>query len=550
MTADAAPTYTEILDTLGRFAAYDGPWQALRDLQPLLRERTAELRERQSRADGLLLVALVGGSGVGKSTLLNALAGDELAAMSEFRPCTSVPTVYHPPGAELPFEGWHTRSGSALEHLVLVDTPDSDTVVREHREIVVQALAVCDLVLVCGSPEKYLDDATWSLLEPLKSERAFVLVETKADDRTEPVLPHWTRAFADRGFRAAAGFRVNALRAFERKLRGGDPGPGEHDFSGLEAFLRDELTAEQVRRIKRSNTLGLLRKTLDGLAGLADAEEESLAGLENACDQGRLDTASGAARLLEDRFFSEPHLWVHALDAEVCARARGFLGTLHRLLAFLRAAPMRLARWLPGVGGGSAGRRVAGALASDAGTEAPLGLADQAVETLYIEARGRLRLAFTQGRFGLGDDQAALGAFRASLDETVGRVLRGSGRDRIARRAAALTAWPVAILADAPFVAFLGFFGYTVVRAFFTGLLLSGSYFLHAGTVLAILAIVELGAYHIAVRMLARGARRAVVRELRATLHATLDPFPEERRALGEARALVREIRALAGKLP
>ena len=89
------------LAQLEALAQYDGPWDALRDARATLAPRVEELRERMGQQDDVLVVALVGGSGVGKSTLLNALAGDTLAKMSEYRPCTTHPTVYHPPGMAL-----------------------------------------------------------------------------------------------------------------------------------------------------------------------------------------------------------------------------------------------------------------------------------------------------------------------------------------------------------------------------------------------------------------------------------------------------------------
>ncbi len=255
----------DVVTRLDSLAAYAGPWQPLRDEARLLSERVRELREREQRLDDLLVVAIVGGSGVGKSTLLNALAGDELAKTSEFRPCTSVPTVYQPPGATIKFEGWDVVTGSALEHLILVDTPDSDTIVREHRARVIEALEQCDLILICGSPEKYLDEATWSLLRPLQRERTLVCVETKAQTEVPSIREHWLGRLREQGFEVAEYFHVSARRSFDRKLRGGAPGPDEFDFERLEQYLRRELTREQVSRIKRSNAAGLLTKSLGRL---------------------------------------------------------------------------------------------------------------------------------------------------------------------------------------------------------------------------------------------------------------------------------------------
>ncbi|MBM3290031.1 MAG: hypothetical protein FJY92_07765, partial [Candidatus Hydrogenedentes bacterium] len=245
---------------LEALAEYSGPWRPLRDETPLLRARVKELREREERLDGMLVVVLAGGSGVGKSTLLNALAGDQLAPTSEYRPCTSAPAVYQPPGSSFGPDGWTRVYGSALEHLIVIDTPDSDTVVRQHRDSVIAALRQADVVLVCGSPEKYLDEATWSLLRPLQGERTLVCVETKADLETESVRDHWIERMRGQGFHVSQYFRVSPRRTLDRKLTGKTAAESEFDFPRLEAFLHDELNAEQARRIKRSNAYGLLTK--------------------------------------------------------------------------------------------------------------------------------------------------------------------------------------------------------------------------------------------------------------------------------------------------
>lgn len=169
-------------------------------------------------------------------------------------------------------------SGSALENLVIVDTPDSDTIIHEHRERVVDVLRRCDLILMCADSEKYLDEATWSLLRPLPGERSVVCVETKAHERGSEKA-HWLTRLQEQGFAVAGYFRVCALRSLDRKLGGGKPGEDEYEIPALEDFLQHELTKERIGRIKRANVAGLLSKTAGALeerigpvaSGLANA---------------------------------------------------------------------------------------------------------------------------------------------------------------------------------------------------------------------------------------------------------------------------------------
>jgi energy-coupling factor transporter ATP-binding protein EcfA2 len=130
----------------------------------ILLKQAAEARRliagMQARLSRRLVVTIVGPSGSGKSTLLNALAGvDELSTTGHERPTTrqpvalskdieSVRQVLGP----LVDQGLQVRTSPAaesLEHLVLVDTPDTDSTARDaHLAVLLRAIELSD-VLIC-----------------------------------------------------------------------------------------------------------------------------------------------------------------------------------------------------------------------------------------------------------------------------------------------------------------------------------------------------------------------------------------------------------------
>lgn len=121
-------------------------------LQPLER-----LVARPGSSDGLI-VAIVGASGVGKSTIVNALADARVVTAGPLRPTTSEVAVWGSVDtAYLP--GIRISDPEPVADLALVDTPAAE----HYPEAVSEVLDLVDAVIFVTSPERYADAITETL---------------------------------------------------------------------------------------------------------------------------------------------------------------------------------------------------------------------------------------------------------------------------------------------------------------------------------------------------------------------------------------------------
>jgi hypothetical protein len=130
------------------------------------RETLAAARTRLGFPGTAFVCALAGGTGAGKSSLLNALAGREVSRPGPTRPVTDEPVAWVPAdaAAELgPLLRWVgvervvSHADPRFIDLCLLDLPDYDSVEAAHRATVDQVLPRVDAVCWVLDPEKYND---------------------------------------------------------------------------------------------------------------------------------------------------------------------------------------------------------------------------------------------------------------------------------------------------------------------------------------------------------------------------------------------------------
>ena len=132
-------------------------------LEPL-RSHADDIRQRRGFLGETLVLAIAGGTGTGKSSLLNALAGEVITSVSVLRPHTDEPLAVIPENPEPAVTVLLDTLGIAYRHehsgftrTALIDLPDVDSIAEWHRERVEDLIPRVDGVIWLFDPDKYRD---------------------------------------------------------------------------------------------------------------------------------------------------------------------------------------------------------------------------------------------------------------------------------------------------------------------------------------------------------------------------------------------------------
>jgi energy-coupling factor transporter ATP-binding protein EcfA2 len=296
-------------------------------------------RLRQSGAP--ILVALVGSTGAGKSTLMNSLVGTQVSNTGTRRPTTNSPVLACHPGdsrwfAEnvfLPTLPRVRQQGLAMpgrdgllvlaenegmpEGVALLDTPDIDSVVQAHREFAHQFLDASDLWLFMTSAARYADAAVWELLQQARDRDASlaIVLSRVAPDAARQLSAHFGAMLEANGLGGVQRFMIA-----ETVLTDGMLPP---EIYGPVRKWLDDTSARQERRVAvlTQTMSGVLDTFRDRVPDLAAQVDTQLALRSELRSQASSSFEAGLAE------FDEATRNGSLLRGEILARWQDFTGT-------------------------------------------------------------------------------------------------------------------------------------------------------------------------------------------------------------------------------
>ncbi len=288
----------------------------LGELRDWLVRLEAPEEQRKALADSIeqleepFLLVVVGEFNAGKSAFINALLGQKVLEEGITPTTARIGLLRHGEemGREVTAAGLEslTAPSEILRDLVIVDTPGTNAVLREHEALTREFVPRADLVLFVTSSDRPFAESERAFLEAIRAwGKKVIVVVNKADLLESPDdvsrVVTYVRDQAQRtlGF-APEVFALSARRALQARLDGDEVAL---DASGLESFeARVTATLDEGERfrLKLQNPLGVGRRVHGEVAAVVDGRLRVLEGDLDTLETVEADLAARRADLERD----------------------------------------------------------------------------------------------------------------------------------------------------------------------------------------------------------------------------------------------------------
>lgn len=261
----------DLMARLQHWAEHRSDWEPIRQAQAFLKRLLQRLDRLRGRLEAPLVVGTFGGTGVGKSSLVNALVGEEVVQVGRQRPTTTQPTLLvHPEidlkSLDLPLEELQIVRCETpwMRDWLLIDCPDPDTseaaTPTSNLARLQRILPCCDVLLYVSTQQKYRSAQVSKELAQAAESAKVVFVQSHAD-KDDDIRADWRRQLEPR-YHVADMFYLDSRQALH-DLKAGLTPNGE--YLRLRELLQRELASGQRVRIRRENLFGLVQAGLQRL---------------------------------------------------------------------------------------------------------------------------------------------------------------------------------------------------------------------------------------------------------------------------------------------
>ena len=221
-----------------------------------------------------LIVAFMGGTGVGKSSLLNRLAGKAIAKAGIVRPTSREVTLFHhrsvvmehlPEQLPLSKINISQHEDEEKKNIVWIDMPDFDSTEQSNKQLVLQWLPYIDVLIYVVSPERYRDEKAWRLLLSEGARHAWLFVFNQWDRGRLEQYQDFNRQLLKAGFVEPIMFKTACAE-----------GRQADEFVLLESTivsLATEHVVEQLEQRGLQVRKDELRKKLQSVSGFLGFEQ-------------------------------------------------------------------------------------------------------------------------------------------------------------------------------------------------------------------------------------------------------------------------------------